>query len=515
MTHTYPTATIALPNLLEMLNYAPQQNSRNGLTREVLGTQVKITQPWHRAVLTPGRKASLPAQIVETAWVLSGNDDISVILPYLPRAKDFSDDGTTWRGGYGPRIRRWGSLESIDQLDYVIRLLKSDPDTRRAVIQIYDPTIDSHTGFKDTPCNNWLHFIARDGLLHLHVATRSNDVMWGWSGINAFEWSVLLEVVAAYTGLKMGHIVFNISSLHLYERHFNKAQSIVEKSNYEREYGKTVDFQKSWPTTRFHPVGDLDSLLKQFFEREARIRLKGDTSGIYVFPEPMLRGWLHVLAYHWTRDQSYLENVDMELRLAALQSPAPACNPIADDFANYVCKLHDEKHAAYGNSWKRRGEMLSILPNIARKVDRLGGGETSDETSTDTAIDLLVYLAKYRWWLFDHAAATAPLSIDGYELTDLSDGTKPTNDLIRSLKPHEDAAGNEVEWLKSQFDNLISAVENGGRRSVSSYVDDMLRVANNLARQLWQKDQDSKSHAERNATRRWNPEPEVDDDDSN
>jgi hypothetical protein len=43
----------------------------------------------------------------------------------------------------------------------------------------------------------------------------------------------------------------------------------------------------------------------------------------------------------------------------------------------------------------------------------------------------------------------------------------------------------------------------------------MLRVANNLARQLWQKDQDSKSHAERNATRRWNPEPEVDDDDSN
>src|SRR5690606_33318054 len=69
------------------------------------------------------------------------------------------------------------------------------------------------------------------------------------------------------------------------------------------------------------------------------------------------------------------------------------------DFLAYVNKLHAEKHAAYGDSWKRRGEYM-ILANIARKVDRLeGGAETADETQTDTAIDLLVYLAKYRCWI--------------------------------------------------------------------------------------------------------------------
>ena len=87
--------------------------------------------------------------------------------------------------------------------------------------------------------------------------------------------------------------------------------------------------------------------------------------------------------------------------------------------ADAISSLHDVKHAAYGDSWKRRGESLGILANIARKTDRLG--KTDDvETALDTAVDLLVYLVKYEAWLRDVE--------DGGER---SDGTEWVNRAIR------------------------------------------------------------------------------------
>ncbi len=45
-----------------------------------------------------------------------------------------------------------------------------------------------------------------------------------------------------------------------------------------------------------------------------------------------------------------------------------------DVFREVVTRLHRVKDAAYRDAWKRRGEVISILANIARKVDRLEYG---------------------------------------------------------------------------------------------------------------------------------------------
>jgi hypothetical protein len=89
----------------------------------------------------------------------------------------------------------------------------------------------------------------------------------------------------------------------------------------------------------------------------------------------------------------------------------PVDEPV-DQFREAVRRLHRAKDAAYRNAWKRRGEVLSILANIARKVDRLGYGQdgapaTADETWVDTAVDLLVYCLKYQAYLADLDAGTA------------------------------------------------------------------------------------------------------------
>ncbi|MPZ66703.1 MAG: hypothetical protein GEU83_14725 [Pseudonocardiaceae bacterium] len=71
------------------------------------------------------------------------------------------------------------------------------------------------------------------------------------------------------------------------------------------------------------------------------------------------------------------------------------------DLLDVIRRLHHGKNAAYRDAWKKRGELISILANIARKVDRLeyvvdGGPTTVDEPVWDTAVDLLVYALKYQ-----------------------------------------------------------------------------------------------------------------------
>lgn len=86
--------------------------------------------------------------------------------------------------------------------------------------------------------------------------------------------------------------------------------------------------------------------------------------------------------------------------------------PGAQEFGNAVRRLHLAKDAAYRNSWKKRGEVMSIMANISRKVDRLenaatGAPPTSDESILDTAVDLLVYTLKYQTYLADQDASVA------------------------------------------------------------------------------------------------------------
>lgn len=75
--------------------------------------------------------------------------------------------------------------------------------------------------------------------------------------------------------------------------------------------------------------------------------------------------------------------------------------------------LLGEKGKVYGDSWRKRGEMFSILPNIARKVDRIGVPGAGD-TLKDTVVDLLNYCLLYACWLSgdEDARGTDQMAVD-------------------------------------------------------------------------------------------------------
>jgi hypothetical protein len=67
-------------------------------------------------------------------------------------------------------------------------------------------------------------------------------------------------------------------------------------------------------------------------------------------------------------------------------------------------RLHRHKDAAYGDAWRKRGEVIAIFANLARKYDRLlvafdEQRPAATDPLGDTVADLCVYAAKYLTWI--------------------------------------------------------------------------------------------------------------------
>jgi hypothetical protein len=179
---------------------------------------VTITeQPWQRFLFDPQRRAHPFFHVAEALWMLSGSNDLAWLAQFNKRVFEFSDDGKTWRGAYG---HRWFNYFGVDQIKEVIMLLRHQPDTRRAVLSMWDPVYDLGKPTKDVPCNTTIYFRVRADMLEMTVCCRSNDAIWGCHGSNAVHFSFLHELVARAAGLHQGRMIQFSNNYHIYERHW-------------------------------------------------------------------------------------------------------------------------------------------------------------------------------------------------------------------------------------------------------------------------------------------------------
>jgi len=190
-------------------------------TLEVLGASLCLTDPRRRFVDLPPVRVLNPAfAAAEAVWILSGSDD-PWIYQYNQRLSGYADHGRLM-GAYGPRLRRWH--DTTDQLDQVRAVLTDDPDSRRAVIQLFDPTADFR-GYKDVPCTLGYRFFLRDGQLHMHTTMRSQDLWLGFC-YDIFTATLLQELLAGWLGADLGEYRHHVDSLHLYARDLPAAERL-------------------------------------------------------------------------------------------------------------------------------------------------------------------------------------------------------------------------------------------------------------------------------------------------
>lgn len=309
---TTKNETTALLDVLTKIN----NNGTTVITRgfeqkEILANLENITEPQNRVIILHNRGNNIFALIAETLWVLAGRNDMEYLTRYLPRATDFSDDGKVWRAAYGPRLRNW---KGVDQFKGVRDRILEDKNTKRAVMNIFDPEQD-YVDSLDIPCNNWLHFMARDGKLNLDVAVRANDAIWGFGGINTFEWSVLLQLMSFWTNKEVGRMNWFTGTIHVYDRHYKKMQRILENNDFQTLY----DFGISAP--RFQTsLEDFDYQLQTIFEIEKKMRDdindQSIKTQIEALEDPLLQTFIAMLYSY----NVYLETENIDKVIAIVNS---------------------------------------------------------------------------------------------------------------------------------------------------------------------------------------------------
>lgn len=201
---------------------------RGQLTKEVL-QQTSIVNMRRPVITLPERKLSTKFLGGEAYWILSGDNRVETIAPYNKNIVNYSDDGATFFGAYGPRI--------LSQLDYVIDKLKSDADTRQAVLTIWR---ENPPETKDVPCTVAVHFMIRDHKLNCHVYMRSNDLWLGFP-YDVFNFSMLSHLVCCKLNafvvenggviIEPGMLYHTASSRHIYEQHFEQVEQLIKRYN--------------------------------------------------------------------------------------------------------------------------------------------------------------------------------------------------------------------------------------------------------------------------------------------
>lgn len=283
---------------------------------------IKLNKPTSRLITIPARNWNFTLPYVESLWLASGRNDIEMVAHYVKKMIDFSDDKKTMRAGYGPRFRYFTGVSNdynngflyesrsvnslinteIDQFEFIEQSFKRDANTRQAIITIGDPAKDCFSDSphlketKDFPCTRDLQFINNNGKLDLIVHMRSNDFVWGASGVNLFNFTFIQEYFSQILGLEIGSYYHIVNNLHYYENLKEMVQNIADTTSYNDEafvYSK-----------KFKSLAEFDERLLAFqrFEYQLRTNISNE---LIDFDDDFFNDWAKVL--HQFKNESIAE----------------------------------------------------------------------------------------------------------------------------------------------------------------------------------------------------------------
>lgn len=146
---------------------------------------------------------------------------------------------------YGEMWRKWPTRtkRTIDQLAWVVRELKEDPNAHNAIVTSWNPEyLYTMADKEDTShfpiCHNMYQVSNRDGKLSLQLYQRSADLFLGVP-FNIASYSLLAIVLAKILGLKPGEFVHTFGDVHIYENHIDQFREQLKRK------------PKPFPTVRF------------------------------------------------------------------------------------------------------------------------------------------------------------------------------------------------------------------------------------------------------------------------
>lgn len=174
----------------------------------------------------------------ELKWYRSMSRNVNDIPGGTPEIwKMVADKNGMINSNYGWCIY---SEENGYQFTKVVEELVKSPLSRRATMIYTRPSMHvdyNKNGMSDFMCTNVVQYYIRKGKLHASVYMRSNDAIFGYKNDWAWQRYVQKEVLQSINGkcntvYDLGDLYWNVSSLHVYERHFKLVEEWANENGY-------------------------------------------------------------------------------------------------------------------------------------------------------------------------------------------------------------------------------------------------------------------------------------------
>lgn len=118
---------------------------------------------------------------------------------------------------------------------------------------------------------------------------RSNDMLWGASAVNIFNFTFVQEYFAAILGMEIGSYYHIANNFHYYEDKRDMLKSIASVTDYA---DVPYEYEK-----RFHSLEEFDNQVKLLSEEEKRMRLENYQYQPDLFEDEFFRDWYLVLVH--------------------------------------------------------------------------------------------------------------------------------------------------------------------------------------------------------------------------
>lgn len=216
--------------LSRILSEGADKGDRTGTgTRSVFGHQMRFDLADGFPLLTT-KKLHVKSIIHELLWFLNGDTNIRYLQDNGVRIWDeWADEAGDLGPVYGHQWRSWPGHdgETIDQISWVMREIRENPNSRRLIVSAWNVADVDHMALP--PCHCLFQFYVANGKLSCQLYQRSADVFLGVP-FNIGSYALLAIMVAQVTGYAPGEFIHTLGDAHLYSNHLEQAREQLSRS---------------------------------------------------------------------------------------------------------------------------------------------------------------------------------------------------------------------------------------------------------------------------------------------
>lgn len=232
---------IYLHLLRDILDNGVKKGDRTGTgTIAVFGRQIRHNLADGFPLLTT-KKLHFKSIANELIWFLRGDTNVKWLNENgVSIWNEWADEAGDLGPVYGKQWTAWPTRSgTINQIDYVLDMLRKNPDSRRILFHGWNPEFlpdESMTPHDNVragrmalpPCHLLYQFYVADGKLSAQLYIRSSDSFLGLP-YNIASLALLTHMLAQQSDLIAHEIIVSIGDLHAYLNHLGQINTQLER----------------------------------------------------------------------------------------------------------------------------------------------------------------------------------------------------------------------------------------------------------------------------------------------